>query len=239
MGAGEGGQGGSRPGYRPSRAGMGPVWTTVHPIRAARRATPPPMAEPPLVDPARLRALRADYGAVAAELVDVYETTAAGTVGELRAALAADDGEEVRRLAHRLKGSARNVGATGMAELAAALEAGPADAAAAHRPARGAPSTRPAPRCARRARRLTPGRSDPGRDRLLEDLADPAVVVEHARADEALRARTRPTSDGAPAQQSTRRTGTPASAASASAWRTSRPPMSSPACAREEIRSST
>jgi len=82
------------------------------------------MAEPPLVDPARLRALRADYGAVAAELVDVYATTAAGTVAELRAALAADDREEVRRLA-------RNVGATGMAELAGALEAGPSDPAAA------------------------------------------------------------------------------------------------------------
>jgi len=89
------------------------------------------MAEPPLVDPDRLRALRADYGAVAAELVDVYATTAAGTVAELRAALAAGDREEVRRLAHRLKGSARNVGATGMAELAGALEAGPPDPAAA------------------------------------------------------------------------------------------------------------
>ncbi len=33
----------------------------------------------------------------------------------------------MRRLAHKLKGSARNVGATGMADIAAELEAGPAD----------------------------------------------------------------------------------------------------------------
>jgi two-component system, sensor histidine kinase and response regulator len=80
-----------------------------------------------LVDPTRLRELRAEYGDVADQLLALFERTAAETLGELRAALAAGDREELRRLAHRLKGSARNVGATGMAELSAALEAGPPD----------------------------------------------------------------------------------------------------------------
>jgi HPt (histidine-containing phosphotransfer) domain-containing protein len=77
---------------------------------------------PPIVDPDRLRAVRDDYGDLATELLALFETTAATTLGELRVALDAGDGEEVRRLAHRLKGSARNVGATGMAALSAALE---------------------------------------------------------------------------------------------------------------------
>jgi HPt (histidine-containing phosphotransfer) domain-containing protein len=85
----------------------------------------------PHVDPDRLRTLRDDYGDVATQLLGVFETTATATVGELRAALAAGERDEVRRLAHRLKGSARNVGATGLADLAAALEREPPDAPAA------------------------------------------------------------------------------------------------------------
>jgi len=81
------------------------------------------------VDPGRLRELRGAYGDVAAQLLELFETTAATTLGELRAAAAAGDRDEVRRLAHRLKGSARNVGANGMADLAAALEQGGGPAA--------------------------------------------------------------------------------------------------------------
>jgi HPt (histidine-containing phosphotransfer) domain-containing protein len=83
----------------------------------------------PAIDPARLRELRDDYGDLAAELLELFEKTAAATLAELRAALDAGDAAELRRLAHRLKGSARNVGATGMAEVAAALEQTPADPA--------------------------------------------------------------------------------------------------------------
>jgi HPt (histidine-containing phosphotransfer) domain-containing protein len=85
----------------------------------------------PTVDPDRLRSLRDDYGDLATELLGLFETSAAATLGELRGAVDARDGAEVRRLAHRLKGSARNVGATGMAELAAGLEHAPPDAPAA------------------------------------------------------------------------------------------------------------
>ena len=54
-------------------------------------------------------------------------SAAAATIGELRAALARGEGHEVRRLAHKLTGSARNVGATGMAALAAEVDASDAD----------------------------------------------------------------------------------------------------------------
>src|SRR3954453_6906678 len=85
--------------------------------------SPPGMDASALVDPTRLPELRADYGDVAVQLLELFERTAAETLGELHMALAAGDREEVRRLAHRLKGSARNVGATGMADLSAALQA--------------------------------------------------------------------------------------------------------------------
>jgi HPt (histidine-containing phosphotransfer) domain-containing protein len=90
-----------------------------------------PVDPHPFVDPDRLRTLRADYGDLATELLALFETTAAATLAELRAALDGGDRDEVRRLAHRLKGSARNVGATAMADLADALEQGPPDPPAA------------------------------------------------------------------------------------------------------------
>ena len=85
----------------------------------------------PLADPERLLALRDDYGDVALHALEVFATTAGTTLAELRAALDAGDGDETRRLAHRLSGSARTVGAAALAELAAALEAGVPDARAA------------------------------------------------------------------------------------------------------------
>jgi HPt (histidine-containing phosphotransfer) domain-containing protein len=83
----------------------------------------------PLVDPDRPGTLRHDYGEdLATRLLGLFETTATATLAELRTALAAGDRGEVRRLAHRLKGSARNVGASRMADVAAALEQAPPDA---------------------------------------------------------------------------------------------------------------
>ena len=83
------------------------------------------MDSPPPVEPEQMRALRDAYGDVATHVLELFEKTAAETLGALRAAMASGDGEQTRRLAHRLKGSARNVGAVGMADLAAALEAAP------------------------------------------------------------------------------------------------------------------
>ena len=72
-----------------------------------------------------MRALRDAYGDVATHVLELFEKTAADTIGELRTAMEAGDGEETRRLAHRLKGSEHNVGAVGMADLAAEVEAAP------------------------------------------------------------------------------------------------------------------
>ena len=44
------------------------------------------------------------------------------TVAELQAAVAREDGEELRALAHRLKGSALNLGAARVAQVSLALE---------------------------------------------------------------------------------------------------------------------
>jgi HPt (histidine-containing phosphotransfer) domain-containing protein len=82
------------------------------------------------VDGARLAGLRAAYGDLAAQLVDVFESTVADTLAGLRRAVAAADEDEARRLAHRLKGGCRNVGAGGLADVALAVERGELDATA-------------------------------------------------------------------------------------------------------------
>src|SRR5690348_11189825 len=97
----EGGQGEDAPviGRPPRILGRG---LDVRPCPVARpRPTDPAMDAAPLVDPTRLPELRADYGDVAVQLLDLFERTAAETIAEIRAALDAGDGEEVRRLAHR------------------------------------------------------------------------------------------------------------------------------------------
>jgi chemotaxis protein histidine kinase CheA len=79
-----------------------------------------------LIDPRRLREFHDDFGAVAAEVLEVFERSAEETLADIRGALAQGDGAEARRLAHRLRGGARNVGATRVEELSARLEdAGP------------------------------------------------------------------------------------------------------------------
>src|SRR3954454_3404998 len=164
------------PGYRPP---FGPLWTGLDDCPCACRHALPITGPVPSVDPARLGTLRDDYGDLAADLLDLFEKTAAATLGELRAALDTGDAGEVRRLAHRLKGSARNVGATGMAEVAAALEQGPADAPATlERLEAALEPTRAQLRA--RARALD-ARG------LLEHLALPPAHVEDAGAREALR----------------------------------------------------
>jgi two-component system sensor histidine kinase/response regulator len=85
--------------------------------------TPPHVDAEPPVEPEHLRTLRDAYGEVATHVLELFERTATDTIGELGAAIESGDGEAARRLAHRLTGSARNVGAVRMADLAAALEA--------------------------------------------------------------------------------------------------------------------
>jgi HPt (histidine-containing phosphotransfer) domain-containing protein len=86
----------------------------------------PPIETTPdaLVDADRLRGLQETYGDLATELVTLFEQAAAESLAELRSAVAAGDTEAIRGVAHRLKGGARNVGATGLAELTFAIEQG-------------------------------------------------------------------------------------------------------------------
>ena len=156
MGAGEGGQGkGGDPVIgRHARPCTG--LDDCPSVRAARRATPPPMADLRSSTPLACVPCATTTARSRPSSSTSTRRRPRRTVAELRAALAADDREEVRRLAHRLKGSARNVGATGMAELAGALEAGPPDPRRRSTGSR-APLDADLRRAAGRARRLTPG----------------------------------------------------------------------------------
>jgi chemotaxis protein histidine kinase CheA len=75
------------------------------------------------------RAIRPDFASGASGRGERREQALAPRRRPPRAAEAAGERDEVRRLAHRLKGSARNVGAVGIADLAAALEQGGGPAA--------------------------------------------------------------------------------------------------------------
>lgn len=89
-------------------------------------APPPPAVS--TADPIDLRHLAAQSmndRAIEAEVLDLFACQA----GLLRAEIAGARGEERRRLAHTLKGSARGVGAFAVAVCAEAVEADPDDEA--------------------------------------------------------------------------------------------------------------
>ena len=75
-----------------------------------------------LVDEARMRTFREDYADIVDQLVDLFLTSTPPLLDELRAAADAGDREEVRRAAHKLKGSCQNIGATFMATLCRSIE---------------------------------------------------------------------------------------------------------------------
>jgi len=81
-----------------------------------------------LVDEARMRTFRDDYPDIVDQLVDLFLQSTPPLLDELHAALDGDDGKELRRAAHKLKGSCQNVGATFMATLCKSLEQGDRDA---------------------------------------------------------------------------------------------------------------
>jgi two-component system sensor histidine kinase/response regulator len=75
-----------------------------------------------------MRTFRDDYPDIVDQLVDLFLQSTPPLLGDLRRAADADDGEGVRRAAHKLKGSCQNIGATFMATLCRSLETGDADA---------------------------------------------------------------------------------------------------------------
>jgi signal transduction histidine kinase/DNA-binding response OmpR family regulator len=97
---------------------------------APRRAAPPQAAAParaPVFTPEPLESLRALKSDGWAELVErvlgIYLERAPALVEELRAAARERDATRLNRAAHSLKSASANVGAAGLAEMAAQLEA--------------------------------------------------------------------------------------------------------------------
>jgi CheY-like chemotaxis protein len=83
-----------------------------------------PLPSVDLVDEDRLRSFRDDHPDFAGALIDTFAETTRPLLAALREALSAGDGAAITRGAHTIKGSCRNVGATAMAEVSAAIETG-------------------------------------------------------------------------------------------------------------------
>jgi two-component system, sensor histidine kinase and response regulator len=75
-----------------------------------------------LIDEARMRTFRDDYPDIVDQLVDLFLSSTPPLLEELRTAHDGDDRDELRRTAHKLKGSCQNIGATFMATLCRSLE---------------------------------------------------------------------------------------------------------------------
>jgi two-component system sensor histidine kinase/response regulator len=80
-----------------------------------------PPAEP-ILDESRIRNFRENYPDIAERLVALFVDTTPPLLEQLAEAASRDDLEAVRKVAHKLKGSCENVGATRMAAACRALE---------------------------------------------------------------------------------------------------------------------
>ena len=83
---------------------------------------PEPAAIEALIDEARMRSFRDDYPDIVDQLLELFLDSTPPLLDELQAAADAGDGDELRRAAHKLKGSCQNIGATFMASLCRSLE---------------------------------------------------------------------------------------------------------------------
>jgi signal transduction histidine kinase/CheY-like chemotaxis protein/HAMP domain-containing protein len=75
-----------------------------------------------LVDEARMRIFRTDYPEIVDQLIELFVESTPPLLEELREAAERGDSEDIRRTAHKLKGSCQNIGAGFMARLARDLE---------------------------------------------------------------------------------------------------------------------
>ena len=78
---------------------------------------------PDAIDRSVLEEITGGDAQQARELLDEFVTTAQGDIAALEQALARRDRTSAAREAHRIKGAARLVGATALADQAAAIEA--------------------------------------------------------------------------------------------------------------------
>lgn len=94
---------------------------------------PPTPAPPPVLDTARLETLRSVPGQNGRpflfEFAEMFEADTSQCLNQLKEFVSLGDTHQVRHLAHGLKGSCRNLGATEMAEACLRLEAHSSDAA--------------------------------------------------------------------------------------------------------------
>ena len=97
-----------------------------------------------------MRVFRVDYPEIIDQLIELFVESTPPLLEELREAAERGDGEDVRRTAHKLKGSCQNIGAGFMAKLAHDLEQSSAATAGPAGRARHACSPTPATPCARR-----------------------------------------------------------------------------------------
>jgi CheY-like chemotaxis protein len=105
-------------------------WLGVAPADGGDAPEPVLEAVDALIDSARMRTFLTDYPDIVDQLLDLFLQSTPPLLAELSAAVDGDDGEELRRAAHKLKGSCQNIGATFMATLCRALETGEGDAGA-------------------------------------------------------------------------------------------------------------
>jgi two-component system sensor histidine kinase/response regulator len=78
--------------------------------------------EEPILDDSRIRNFRENYPDIVERLVALFADSTPPLLDELEAAAVGGDDEQVRKLAHKLKSSCDNVGATRMAALCRQLE---------------------------------------------------------------------------------------------------------------------
>jgi PAS domain S-box-containing protein len=83
---------------------------------------PAPVAVEALIDEARMRSFRDDYPDIVDRLLDLFLTSTPPLLDELRGAVGAGDEDELKRVAHKIKGSCQNIGATFMVTLCRAIE---------------------------------------------------------------------------------------------------------------------
>jgi two-component system sensor histidine kinase/response regulator len=85
-------------------------------------AAPEPAPTEPLVDDSRIQNFRENYPDIVDRLIALFVDSTPPLLDQLVAAADTGDEEQVRRLAHKLKSSCDNVGATRMSALCRALE---------------------------------------------------------------------------------------------------------------------
>ncbi|NBW81421.1 Hpt domain-containing protein [bacterium] len=84
-----------------------------------------PLSEYPIIDPQQLEVLEdlsEPNESIVDELTRIFKSSVPGLLADLSAAVSANDRESIRRIAHRLKGSAANIGAKRMAAGCSMLE---------------------------------------------------------------------------------------------------------------------